>query len=126
MTTETIEVKERIFKFDGTNFDDPDPSWTPEQVKEFLSEGLPMLTQAVIEGPEITDEGVIYRFVKAAGTKGGSVSIEDIAKGRAPFPFKNITGTEKIDFNFMSDIARAADSGEGPVILPPSESIGMI
>jgi len=30
----------------------------------------PELTQSVIDGPEITEEGVAYKFRKSVGTKG--------------------------------------------------------
>jgi len=42
----------RIFKYGSLELQDPDPSMTPEQVREFYSSVYPELTQSVIEGPE--------------------------------------------------------------------------
>jgi len=41
-----------------------------EQVREVYSPAYPELTTAAIEGPEVTSEKVVYRFVRAVGAKG--------------------------------------------------------
>lgn len=64
----------RIFKFDnkGTPIELADPSthFTPESVLNFYSPTYPILTTAKIEGPEIKNDRVEYKFVTTLGTKG--------------------------------------------------------
>lgn len=71
----------RIFKYGALVLDDPGADMSLNEVKEFYSEVYPELTQSNIEGPEITDDGLVYEFRKTVGTKGyqDAVSISDIA-----------------------------------------------
>jgi PRTRC genetic system protein C len=65
---------ERIFVFvDGdkeTNLSDPDSTWSPKNVLNFYAPTYPILTTATIEGPEIKDDKIYYKFESVIGTKG--------------------------------------------------------
>lgn len=61
----------RQFIFNNAALMDPDPSMTPEQVKQmFASAGYPALTNASIVGPTTKDGKQTYEFKAAVGTKG--------------------------------------------------------
>lgn len=49
---------------------DPESRYTPEEVKHFYAGSYPILTNAHIEGPNIAEDEVQYRFVTTLGTKG--------------------------------------------------------
>jgi PRTRC genetic system protein C len=65
---------ERVFYFDDNGQDiklsDPDNRLSPEAVLNFYSNTYPILTTAKIDGPEIRDDEVQYRFASTIGTKG--------------------------------------------------------
>jgi PRTRC genetic system protein C len=68
MRTEKIT---RAFIFEGRKLPDPDPSATPEQVRETYAAQYPELSTAAIEGPEMTGSGErLYTFARSIGTKG--------------------------------------------------------
>ena len=64
----------RVFKFDnsGTEVElsDPNEIFSPESVLNFYSATYPILSTAKIEGPEIVDDKVSFKFVTTLGTKG--------------------------------------------------------
>ena len=64
----------RVFKFDnsGTEVElsDPNETFSPESVLNFYSATYPILTTAKIEGPEIVNDKVSFKFVTTLGTKG--------------------------------------------------------
>jgi PRTRC genetic system protein C len=74
MMSGNLEVKQlqREFVDAKTNatYTDPNISWTPDQVKDFLANQYPHLTNAKIEGPEVLTNKVKYKFVTTIGTKG--------------------------------------------------------
>jgi len=119
-----VERNQRIIYFDQQQLDDPDPALSIEEVLEYYAEIYPILTQAAIEGPELRDEGMVYTFRKAVGTKGQRISVARIAKGNIPFPFEPVRG--QIDFSLMEQVARTLKYSSGDSILPPSDSIGLI
>ncbi len=49
---------------------DPALKLTPEAVLNFYANTYPVLTTAKIEGPEIKNDEIHYRFVSTLGTKG--------------------------------------------------------
>ncbi|HUN01231.1 MAG TPA: PRTRC system protein C [Niabella sp.] len=49
---------------------DPAEKLSPEAVLNFYANTYPILTTAKIEGPEIKNDAVQYRFVSTLGTKG--------------------------------------------------------
>lgn len=65
---------ERVFLFKDNGHEiklnDPSPKLSPEAVLNFYSQTYPVLTTARIEGPEIREDSVQYRFVSTIGTKG--------------------------------------------------------
>jgi PRTRC genetic system protein C len=65
---------ERVFYFDDNGQDiklsDPDNGLSPEAVLNFYSNTYPILTTAKIDGPDIRDDEVQYRFATTIGTKG--------------------------------------------------------
>ena len=60
----------REFLYSGIKLPDPNPEMSLEQVREVYSPAYPELTTAAIEGPEVTNETLVYRFVRAVGAKG--------------------------------------------------------
>ncbi len=72
-----MEALARTFKYNTIVLDDPDPEMTPEQVKEFYANIYPELTQANIEGPELTENGLNYKFHRSYGTK-GTITVKDL------------------------------------------------
>ena len=111
----------RIFKYGTLVLEDPDISFSDEEVKEFYADVYPELTQATIEGPEPSEDGLIYTFVKAVGTKGNKVSLAEIAEGNVPFEFKHIEGN--MDFSLFDNFIRVLSEEEGEPILIPSDCI---
>jgi len=49
---------------------DPDERMTPEQVRDFYASSYPEITTAAIEGPEVSDGKLNFKFTRALGTKG--------------------------------------------------------
>ena len=49
---------------------DPANKLSPEAVLNFYANTYPVLTTAKIEGPEIKDDEIQYKFVSTLGTKG--------------------------------------------------------
>jgi PRTRC genetic system protein C len=64
----------RIFTFKDKGQDielaDPSAEFSPEGVQNFYAQTYPILTTATIEGPEIKNDAVQYKFVSQIGTKG--------------------------------------------------------
>ncbi len=64
----------RIFRFEYQGAEvvltDPQQDFSPESVLNFYSPTYPILTTAKIEGPEIKNDQVEYKFVTTLGTKG--------------------------------------------------------
>ena len=65
---------ERVFHFDqkgqAITLPDPSPELSTEAVLNFYAMTYPILATAKIEGPEIKDDTVAYKFVTTIGTKG--------------------------------------------------------
>ncbi len=70
VTTQLI----RMFSFtengEEIKLADPSASFSPEAVLNFYAQTYPILTTANIEGPEIRDDEIQYRFVTTIGIKG--------------------------------------------------------
>ena len=49
---------------------DPSATFSKEAVLNFYAQTYPVLNNAKIEGPEIKDDTIQYRFVSTIGTKG--------------------------------------------------------
>ena len=60
----------REFTYNGVNFVDPGPTFTPDEVRDLYSAQYPELTTAAIDGPEYSGDVMRFKFVRAAGAKG--------------------------------------------------------
>ncbi len=119
----------RLFKYGQLELEDPGAEMSLEEVKDFYANVYPELTQSNIEGPDFTDQGLVYEFRKAVGTKGAgedTISIGSIAK----------KGTDvqmhvkiAVSTNTMRSVARiileAAPDGDD-TLLAPSEMQGVV
>lgn len=65
---------QRVFLFEDKRqqirLADPSAAFTVEAVQNFYAQTYPILTTAKIEGPEIRDDEIQYRFISTIGTKG--------------------------------------------------------
>lgn len=69
MAVQVTELK-RVFRHDGENLPDPDPSAAPEKAVELLALAHPELNNAVVEPPETKDGKLVYKIKTSVGTKG--------------------------------------------------------
>ncbi len=60
----------RSFTFNKQCLPDPNPNWSPAQVKDLYASQYPELASAAIEGPELRDGQQRYSFVRQVGIKG--------------------------------------------------------
>lgn len=60
----------REFTYNGIKLPPPTPHASPEETRSAYTTVYPELATAAIEGPEVTGDKMIYRFVRAVGTKG--------------------------------------------------------
>lgn len=70
--TITVQQAKRTFTYNGVDLPDPGPDFTPEDIKDIFSNQYPELTTALLQGPELKDDGVSYTFVRNVGTKGSA------------------------------------------------------
>lgn len=61
----------RIFVYDGRDFGDPDPTMSPDEVRQYYAALMPELSNANIK-EEKQGEDTIYRLERRVGTKGGA------------------------------------------------------
>ena len=61
-----------LFNDNGTpiTLNDPDESMSAESILNFYSNTYPVLVTAKINGPQIVDDTLQYRFESVLGTKG--------------------------------------------------------
>ena len=71
LTTTTLN---RVFLFKDKEQDmtlpDPNPAFLPREVLNFYAATYVPLTTATIEGPDVENDLIVYRFVSIIGTKG--------------------------------------------------------
>ena len=60
----------RVFSFNGVKLPDPNPTMTPEEVRQFFATQYPDITTASITGPEAEGDKLRYSFTRAIGSKG--------------------------------------------------------
>ena len=67
-----LGILKREFVDGKTNqtYPDVNPSYSAEQVRDFLSNQYPHLVNATIEGPVVGKNSITYKFVTSVGTKG--------------------------------------------------------
>lgn len=70
----TATILQRVFTFTDKGQDielaDPSAHFSPEAVLNFYAQTYPILTTANIQGPEIQNDKVQYKFIAQMGTKG--------------------------------------------------------
>ena len=66
----TLERVKRVFKLANRTIGDPNPSLSPEKVREFLQVSYPELASASIHGPVVENKVAEYTFKVSIGTKG--------------------------------------------------------
>lgn len=69
MHTEQLK-REFVDKKTSMTFSDPNVIWTPDQVRNFLADQYPHLTNATIRGPKILKDKVQFEFETNIGVKG--------------------------------------------------------
>jgi PRTRC genetic system protein C len=60
----------RHFEFNGVRLPDVDPKLSPEEIRTLYSHEFPDIATASITGPEAVGDKLVYRFMRAIGTKG--------------------------------------------------------
>lgn len=65
-----VETLQRTFSYNGIILPDPNPQFTPEQVRDMYVTAYPELATAAIEGPKPVAGGMEYTFTRAVGAKG--------------------------------------------------------
>jgi PRTRC genetic system protein C len=65
-----VHALPRIFTYNGVTLPDPNPDFTPEQVREMYVTTYPELATAAITGPAAAARGMEYTFTRAVGAKG--------------------------------------------------------
>lgn len=59
----------RKFVYDGREFPDPDPSKTPDEVRQMMTDFFPELATAEVKEQKKGDD-TYYEFARKTGTKG--------------------------------------------------------
>ena len=69
MTLQVTALR-RIFRYNGAKLADPQPTLTPDQVRQFYAATFPELATAIVEGPSTTEREQVFEFRRSVGTKG--------------------------------------------------------
>jgi len=69
METKTLKREFHDVKT-GLTFPEINPSFSPDEILDLLSNQHPHLTNAVVEGPNIESDKLVYKFVVSTGKKG--------------------------------------------------------
>lgn len=59
----------RVFVYDGREFPDPDPSLTPDEVRQQMTDFFPELANAEVKEHK-RGEDTLYELVRKVGVKG--------------------------------------------------------
>ena len=70
MAAITASALRREFVYNGTIIPDPNPTLSPEQVRDTLVAAYPEIATASLTGPEVKGEAARYTFSRAIGSKG--------------------------------------------------------
>jgi PRTRC genetic system protein C len=113
----------RVFKHGQLELEDIDPAMSPAEIKEHYADVYNELTQAVIEGPNYTENAEEYVFRKAVGTKG--VSLKEIAEGKTVKPRRSAKRIEASEESkeLMRGFIRALSNNSGDCLLPGSQML---
>ncbi len=66
----SVKAAERVFHYNGTILQEISSSMTPEQIREHYATFYPELGNALVEGPDIKNGKISYRFITKVGLKG--------------------------------------------------------
>ena len=68
----TTLTREFIVRDNGNDvtMEDPNPNWTPEQVKDFVANQYPEIMNSEWSGPDHKDDKLVYTISNKYGTKG--------------------------------------------------------
>lgn len=66
----TVTKMTREFRFGGAKLPDPNPQMDAEQVRSIYATQFPEIATAVLTGPEVVGDKLVYRFERAIGAKG--------------------------------------------------------
>lgn len=98
-----IEKLTRVFMSNGNPLTDPDPTFSPAQVKDFWSTAYAELTNAEITGPVKEGDKLVYTFNRSTGTKGSAAQ----------------ASSKEAIASFMERLVKAADEAPKTTKLPP-------
>jgi len=70
MATVTASALRREFVYNGTVIADPNPAYSPEQVRDTLVAAYPEIATASLTGPEVKGDALRFTFSRAIGSKG--------------------------------------------------------
>lgn len=116
----TVTTLPRIFMHGQLELEDIHPSMTPEETRNHYAGIYNELTQAVIEGPDYTQDAEVYTFRKSVGTKG--ISLKEIAEGKIvqSRKSKNIIDVNDESKSLMQNFVRAISGSNDTDFLLPS------
>lgn len=93
MKTETLS---REFRYNGAKLTDPSPAFSLAQVRDFYGNTYPEIVNAEIEGPEVVGNKNVFTFRRAVGTKGASMTLDELRDELASGPLHS-SGEHHID-----------------------------
>ncbi len=102
----------RIFQLDNITLPDPDPSRTPEDVRKFYIDVYPELEHAEVQGPQLSEEGQIYRFVTRFGTKGAGRVAEEKTTFQISIKGYIATHNRQVIENMVQQLTRIINEGD--------------
>lgn len=72
------EALTREFRYNGARLADPSPTFSLQQVRDFYGNTYPEIVNAEIDGPQVVGNRNVYTFRRAVGTKGASMTLEQL------------------------------------------------
>lgn len=66
----SVSEAKRFFFFNSVSLPDPGIEFTVDEVRDVYSAQYPDISTALIDGPDISESGVTYKFIRNVGTKG--------------------------------------------------------
>lgn len=131
------KIATRTFTYQGMELPDLAPSQAPDGIRSLYAMQYPELTNAQVQGPQVSSDGVlVYSFVRAVGDKGHEVSqgvpvvpfaerLAAIAAGQAD-PMRPLNAMRTIPVPFNEEPVQALVRLQGLIgtrMQPPSESL---
>lgn len=66
----SVQALPRQFWFNNVPLPDPGTEFTPDEVRDVYSAQYPDISTAIIDGPDVHEDHITYKFVRNVGTKG--------------------------------------------------------